>query len=459
MLSGRSLLRALMTIPRRCACVLCFVVFFVPKTATRPGQIFPFPSTVFTLDNGLTVVGVAYDSPGIIAFYTVVRTGSRNEIEQGFSGYAHFFEHMMFRGTEKYSTEAYNTTIKNIGADSNAFTTDDWTAYHTVASSDALELIIDVESDRFLNLKYSESDFKTEAGAILGEYNLNFSSPVALLRETLHNLAYTQHPYKHTTLGFLEDIEDMPNHYDYSLQFYDRYYRPENCLIIVVGDFEQADLERLTRQYYNEWQRGNFNPKIPIEPKQKEELTATLTWPNSTLPYLMIGYHAPAFSDTEIDMPALDILSQLLFSENAPLFQKLYFQDQVVDILSGGAVDHRDPPLFEILVRITKPDRIDYVRDTILAQIETFKMAPLDPVALKKTTSHMRYSFSMSLNNPNNVARTLAHYMQLTRDAETINRIYRLYEQVTAHDIMTTTQSYFSESNRTIVTIVENESL
>ena len=89
--------------------------------------------------------------------------------------------------------------------------------------------------------------------------------------------------------------------------------------------------------------------KIPIEPKQKEELTATLTWPNSTLPYLMIGYHAPAFSDTEIDMPALDILSQLLFSENAPLFQKLYFQDQVVDILSGGAVDHRDPPLFEIL--------------------------------------------------------------------------------------------------------------
>ena len=204
-------------------------------------DVFPFPVSEFELENGLKVVAVEYDSPGIVAYYTVVRTGSRNEVEPGFSGYAHFFEHMMFRGTEKYSTDDYNAIIKRMGADSNAFTTDDWTAYHIVASAESLETIIDIESDRFLNLQYSEDDFRTEAGAILGEYNLNFSNPVSLLRETLHGRAFMFHPYKHTTIGLLADIQDMPNHYDYSLQFYDRYYRPNNSIIVVVGDVGKAE--------------------------------------------------------------------------------------------------------------------------------------------------------------------------------------------------------------------------
>ena len=203
------------------------VASIATTSAQDAARIFPFPVSVFELDNGLRVVGVDYDSPGIVAYYTVVRTGSRNEVEPGFSGYAHFFEHMMFRGTEKYSTDAYGAVVKRIGADANAFTTSDWTTYYIVASADALETMMDLESDRFRHLQYSEEDFKTEAGAILGEYNLNFSNPVSLLREKLHDLAYTTHPYKHTTIGLLDDIQEMPNHYDYSLEFYDRYYRPE----------------------------------------------------------------------------------------------------------------------------------------------------------------------------------------------------------------------------------------
>ncbi len=103
--------------------------------AAGPGQaerqpVFPFPIEKTTLENGLTVISVPFDSPGIIAYYTVVRTGSRNEVEKGLSGFAHFFEHMMFRGTEKYPQDKYNDVLKALGADSNAFTTDDWTCYH-----------------------------------------------------------------------------------------------------------------------------------------------------------------------------------------------------------------------------------------------------------------------------------------------------------------------------------------
>jgi len=446
-----------MTRSRIRAMLALFAITLASTTggAEPPEKIFPFPLSVFQLDNGLTVVGVEYDSPGIIAYYTVVRTGSRNEVEPGFSGYAHFFEHMMFRGTEKYPTDAYNDVIKRLGADSNAFTTDDWTTYHTVASADALETIMDLESDRFLNLSYSVDDYRTEAGAILGEYNLNFSNPVSLLRETLRDLAFTAHPYQHTTIGLLEDIEAMPDHYDYSIEFYDRYYRPNNCIIVVVGDFDPAELERLATQYYRDWEPGSFVPTIPVEPPQTAERTAEVTWSNPTLPLLMIGYHAPAFSDQAIDMPVMDVLSQLLFSQNAPLFKQLYLRDQVVDVLSGGAVDHRDPPLFEITVRITKPDRVDYVRDAILAEIERMKTEPVDAAVLADTKSAMRYAFARGLDSPGAIAQTLAHYLQLTGDPETVNRVYALYDAVSADDILAVAATYFAETNRTVVLLRE----
>ena len=435
--------------------LVALVLLSTAGGAQTPEKIFPFPVSVFELDNGLSVVGVDYDSPGIIAYYTVVRTGSRNEVEPGFSGYAHFFEHMMFRGTEKYPTDAYNDVVKRLGADSNAFTTDDWTTYHTVASADALETIMDLESDRFLNLSYSVDDFRTEAGAILGEYNLNFSNPFSLLRETLHDLAFTVHPYRHTTIGLLEDIEAMPDNYEYSVQFYDRYYRPNNCIIVVVGDFDQAELERLARQYYADWEPGRFEPTIPAEPVQTEAQTAEITWPNPTLPLLMIGYHAPAFSDQAIDMPAMDVLSQLLFSQNAPLFQQLYLRDQVVDLLSGGAVDHRDPPLFEITARVTKPERVDEVRDAILAEIERVKTESVDAAVLADTKSAMRYSFASGLDSPGPIAETLAHYLQLTGDPETVNRVYELYDAVSADDVRRVATTYFAETNRTVVLLTE----
>ncbi|MCH7783630.1 insulinase family protein [candidate division KSB1 bacterium] len=431
---------------------LVFFGFLVSNSlAQEKHKIFPFPVSVFELDNGLKVVGIDYDSPGIVAYYTIVRTGSRNEVEPGFSGYAHFFEHMMFRGTEKYSTEEYNAVIKRMGADSNAFTTDDWTAYHIVASADALETIMDIESDRFLNLKYTQDDFRTEAGAILGEYNLNFSNPFLVLTEKLHDIAFTTHSYKHTTIGLLEDIRNMGNNYDYSLQFYDRYYRPENCIVVVVGDFQQSKLKNLAEQYYGNWERGNFKPDVPVEPPQTKEMTARVSWRNRTIPYILIGYHAPAFSDTNIEMPAMDILSQLLFSQNSPLFQKLFVREQVVDVLQGGAVDHRDPPLFEIVVRVTKPDQVEYVRDAIFAEIETRKTTPIDPQTLSETKSFMRYSFAMGMNNPNNIATTIGHYLQLTEDPETVNRVYELYGRVTAEDIMNVAKKYFAVENRSVV--------
>ena len=436
---------------------LCLLLASIIVVGCGAGQnadeVFSYPVSVFELSNGLKVVAVDYNSPGIVAYYTIVRTGSRNEVEAGFSGYAHFFEHMMFRGTKKYPTKVYNKVIKQMGADSNAFTTDDWTAYHIVASSDSLEKIVEIESDRFLNLKYSEEDFKTEAGAILGEYNLNFSNPVALLREKLYDRAFLFHPYKHTTIGLVGDIQNMPNHYDYSLEFYDRYYRPNNSIIVVVGDFDQIKLKNLVEQYYGTWESRDFVPNIPVEPPQTRERTDSVTWPNPTLPFIMLGYHVPAFSDQAIDVPALDVFSQLLFSEASPLFRKLYLEEQVVDLLSGGVVDHRDAPLFTIIARITDSERIDYVRDSIIEEIERLKIELIDSSVLADTKSHMRYTFAMGLDNPSNIAEMMGHYLQLTEDPETVNRVYQLYDSVSPKDIKQVAITYFFETNRTVIVL------
>ncbi|MBV8269667.1 MAG: insulinase family protein, partial [Planctomycetaceae bacterium] len=164
-----------------------------PAGGAEPEKIFPYPIRSTTLDNGLSVLSVPFNSPGIVAYYTVVRAGSRNEVEKGLSGFAHFFEHMMFRGTEAYPQEKYNHVVKMLGADHNAFTTDDWTCYHLTAPASALATLIEIEADRFQNLKYSEPDFQKEARAVLGEYNKAASSPSLILNETMQDQAYTTH--------------------------------------------------------------------------------------------------------------------------------------------------------------------------------------------------------------------------------------------------------------------------
>ena len=149
----------------------CAAALSLHPAITRAGEpqsvsstpVFPYSVQKTTLENGLTVMSVAFDSPGITAYYTVVRTGSRNEVEKGLSGFAHFFEHMMFRGTEAFPADKYNDVLKSLGADSNAFTTKDYTCYHMTIPATALATAVRIESDRFQNLKYDEPSFQKEA--------------------------------------------------------------------------------------------------------------------------------------------------------------------------------------------------------------------------------------------------------------------------------------------------------
>ena len=186
----------------------------------------------------MRLVTVNSGYPNIVSLYVVVNVGSRNEVEPGRSGFAHLFEHVMFRGTEKNPPEAWQAVMDGAGASTNAYTSDDRTVYHATFSKEDLENILELEADRFQNLSYSEEVFKTETRAVLSEYNKNFSNPFRKLNEGMRAAIFSNHTYRHTTMGFVEDVENMPAMYDYGLQFFDRYYRPEYTTVTVVGDVD-----------------------------------------------------------------------------------------------------------------------------------------------------------------------------------------------------------------------------
>lgn len=430
----------------------CIVILAMMRPASAT-DIFPYPVTTRVLANGLKVVMVPFDSPGIVAYYTIVRVGSRNEVEPGHSGFAHFFEHMMFRGTERFSTQEYNEVYKLLGADTNAYTSSDRTVYHELFGSAGLESAIDVESDRMMNLAYTEADFKQEAKAVLGEYNKNYSNPLRKLYERVRDTAYTTHTYKHTTMGFIDDIIDMPNQHDYSLKFFERHYTPSNTILLLVGDFEIEPTVAMIEKYYGPWNRKAYEQDIPVEPEQTQAKSEHIDWDNPTLPYLVIGFKTPAFSTENTDCAAIDVLSMMLFGENGSLYKKLVIQDQTVEMLDGGMPNSRDPGLFYIYARLTDVAHLDDVRNDIYGALAEAATTPIAADKLEKTKANLRYDLAMSLDTAAAVASALTGYLSLTGDPNTINETYRRYDEVTPMDIQRVATKYFDQQRSTEITL------
>src|SRR4051812_34956852 len=374
------------------------------SSSAPPPRVFPYSYEKYTLPNGLTAILIPMESPGVVAYYSVVRTGSRDEVEEGKSGFAHFFEHMMFRGTKKYPGDVYEAILTKIGASHNAYTTDDYTAFHLKFASEDLEQVIDLESDRFQNLAYSEPAFQTEAGAVYGEYRKSITSPYSVLNEKLQDLAYDRHTYKHTTIGFERDIKAMPRQFDYSLTFFRRFYRPENVVLVIAGDFNPASTLALIEKYYGRWHKGYAAPAIVAEPPQKAERSAEISYPGKTLPILDVAYKGDAFDPSNRDYVAALLLNDLAFGETSELHKKLLLQEQKVQSLEGSVPMNRDQPLFEIGAMVKSSGDIGYVRDEIYRTIEQFKTTPVNEQRLRELKRRNKYSFLMALDTPNAVA-------------------------------------------------------
>lgn len=430
-----------------------------PATSAKSSKIFDLPYLMRDLDNGLRVIVVPTDYPDIVSIQIPVQTGSRNEVEPGKSGFAHFFEHMMFRGTEAYPPDVYSDILKKAGADQNAYTTDDYTNYHITFTKDDLEKVIELEADRFQNLKFSEEQFRTEALAVKGEYLKNFSNPIQKLFERVRDLMYTEHTYKHTTMGFIEDIEVMPDQMEYASAFFDRWYRPEKTVVILVGDVDAEETFALVEKYWGDWERRDYDADIPVEPPLDGPKYEHLAWEGPTQPWLTMTFRGPAYVSTGKDMPSLDLISSIYFSESSDLYQKLVIQDQVVDQLFTYFPDRKDPGVLMLAARLTDIDHAVNVRDAINATLIEARTQLVTERKVEETKSRLRYGFTSRLDNSSGIAEMLAGFVHFSRTPETVNEVYATYDALTASDLRDAANRYFVDSQRVTVTLSNDGSV
>jgi len=423
--------------------------------AADTSKAFPFPVEVHTLPNGLRVAFITYDSPGLVAYYTLMRVGSRNEVEKGRSGFAHFFEHMMFRGTKNHSSEDYNATMARLGLSTNAFTSEDMTVYHLYGPAKALPTIIEYEADRFQNLQYDEPAFRTEAGAILGEYIKSASNPEQKMFEAMSETAFTKHTYAHTVIGYLKDIQNMPSGYQYSREFFRRYYTPDNATIFIAGDYDKAATLQQIEQQYGSW-KGKLDPvRVPVEPRQRQSRRTNVDWDKPTLPRIWIAWHTPAASDIK-RAAVQNLLNAYLFGPTSSLYQNLVLGKQIVDSMFPTYSDHRDPNLFGVLMRVKDPKNLRTVEVAVLREIRALATGRVDAKRLEAVRSNLRYSNVMQLDKADAVAVTAAVNTALTGDIDYLNKEFAALSTVEPRDLQEFGKRYFLDLNRTTVTLVNS---
>jgi zinc protease len=421
------------------------------------GKIFPYPYVQQDLPNGLRLITIPTDYPNIVSLYIVVGAGSRNEVEPGKTGFAHLFEHLMFRGTAEYPPQKYTATLQTAGAASNAFTSSDLTAFHTTFSKEDLPTILSMEADRFQHLDYTEAAFKTETLAVLGEYNKNSANPAEQLYETLRATGFKVHPYSHTTMGFLKDVQAMPEGYQYSREFFSRYYRPEYTTIIVAGDIDAKRVRSLIDERWGNWKRGTYKAQIPVEPPQDGPRRAHVDWPSETIPLITVAWRGPAYSDDTMDTVALDAIAHLGYDQNSPLYQKLVVEEQKVESMGADAPGNLDPEFFQVNAHVKDAKDLATVEAQFKATAQGFADKLVEPAKLEALKQHLRYDFALQLDNSESIAATVASYVALRRTPETMNRYYDTYAKLTPADIQRVAKKYLIDKNLDVVTLTTKE--
>ena len=434
--------------------ILTLIIVLIAGGLMLDAGIFPFKSHEKTLNNGFKIIAIPLSNPGIVVYYSVVRTGSRDEYEDGHTGFAHFFEHMMFHGTAKYPKAVFEKIVNEMGAETNASTTDDLTKYYLKFAKEDLEKVMELESDRFRNLEYEEQPFKTESGAVYGEYLKGKASPWNLLFESLLFTAFDKHTYKHDTIGFEKDVIAMPTMYEFSKTFFDRYYRPENIVLLVTGDIVPEEVFRLAEKYYSGWEKGYVPPKITVEPEQTGTRAKVVRFKGKTLPLLAIAYKGLHFMPDSKEYVASYILGDIMFESTSDLYTKLVLKEQKVQALFPNFSRNRDPNLNIVIAMVKNQADVDYVRKEIEKTVQKYRTELMDNKKLDALKSNLKYSFLMGLNSAARVANGLTRIIAITGGIDAVDKYYATLATITPEDIKQAAETYFTDKRKTEILVL-----
>ncbi len=400
----------------------------------------------YLLDNGLKVL-IAEDHKAPVATFQVwYRVGARNE-PAGKTGISHLLEHMMFKGTPRHGSKVFSRLVQKNGGFDNAYTTKDHTTYFQVLASDRIDLSIELESDRMENLLLAPEDVRDERSVVMEERRMRYEDdPQNSLYEEVVATAFKVHPYHHPVIGWMSDLASIER--EDLVQYYRRYYSPDNAVIVVAGDVEADELIGRIRDAFGKIPRGGPKP-LPrsIEPPQRGEKRVVLR-KEAELPYILIAYHVPSFPHD--DGAALDVLGAILSGKSGRLYRHLV-RDKRVALNAFASYDGltMDPFLFFLGGTAPPGKEIEALERALYAEIETLKEDPPPERELQKAKNQIEAAFIMGQDSISFQADLIGMF-EMAGDWRLKDRYLEAVRGVTAEDVRRVAKRYFTEENRTV---------
>jgi zinc protease len=427
----------------------------VALAGLTPSAAIPPPKLQYqleTLPNGLTVVLSEDHSTPIVHVQLWYHVGSKDE-KAGRTGFAHLFEHLMFKGSKNVSPEGHTSMISGRGGQSNAYTTDDETVFWSTLPADDLPLALWLEADRMATLRIDRETFANERDVVKEERRLRVDNqPFGRLNEIIYDQAFAVHPYKHSTIGSMADLEAAS--VDDVRDFHRTYYVPSNATLAIVGDFETPQALALVHQYFGRIPKAarEVPRDIPREPPQTKEKRVTVqeAWP---LPAVVVAYHVP--EDGHPDAYRLHIAAKVLSDgQSSRIYQKLVYERQIAVTAFGQANLIEDPNLFYAVAIVQPGHTTEEAADALIEELDRLKTEPITDHELQRSKNQFARDYILSRESNQQKAMHLAHAIVIHNDVKTADGEFDIFQNITKADVQRVAQTYFRPENRLVLTVM-----
>src|SRR6476620_4932681 len=402
-----------------------------------------------TLPNGLRVLSAPDHSSPTVAIQVWYHVGSKDDPPSR-SGFAHLFEHIMFKSTKNMKSEMMDRLTEDVGGFNNAFTNDDVTVYYEVVPSNYLETLIWAEADRLSGLNVDEANFKSEREVVKEEYRQSvLAPPYGKFEYLLQQKSFVAHPYKRPTIGSIADLDAASLH-DVQ-EFHSTYYRPDNATLVVVGDFDPKQLDAWVDKYFGGITKPNLPlPRVTIKEPPRESESRFTEYGSNDLPAVGFTYLTPRESDP--DSKALEVADAILSSgESSRLYHSLVYTQQLAAEADSNAESREDASLFVLLAVLSEGKKSEDAEKSLLAEIKKLQDAPVSAAELDKAKNQIVTDQLRQRETSNGKALALGEAAVLLGDPARVNTDLERLQAVTAADVQSVMKKYFSNKNRMVL--------